>query len=247
MRRPTWRMSSAVRTKETANASTPSPTANSRSSSSFSVSDGTFTGMPGRLMPLFSPSMPPFTISQITSAPCNAHPRAARSGRRREECASPLQVLRQRLEGGAHQRGRALHIARRDRQPLAGHQLHRLVVLQPAGADLRPLQVGQNADRLAAPRRRPRAPCASARAFCSWVPWEKLRRATSTPARTSSRKTSGELQDGPRVATILARRLWSTAGKAPATAWLCTRCSDTVRGFHRLSRLLPRVSRVDCD
>ena len=36
---------------------------------SFSVSEGTRTGMPGRLMPLFSPSMPPLMISQTTSSP----------------------------------------------------------------------------------------------------------------------------------------------------------------------------------
>src|SRR5580698_11225361 len=43
-------------------------------------------------------------------------------------------------------------------------------------------------------------------AFCGWVPCEKLRRATSRPARTNWRKTSMVLQEGPRVATILARR-----------------------------------------
>src|ERR1700678_266985 len=44
-------------------------------------------------------------------------------------------------------------------------------------------------------------------AFCAWVPWEKLRRATSRPARTSWRKTSMVLDEGPRVATIFARRI----------------------------------------
>ncbi len=50
-------------------------------------------------------------------------------------------------------------------------------------------------------------------AFCSWVPWEKLRRATSRPARTSCRKISGVLDAGPRVATILARRGALQCGK----------------------------------
>src|SRR6266851_5937044 len=45
--------------------------------------------------------------------------------------------------------------------------------------------------------------------FSGWVPWEKFSRATSSPARTSSRKTASVLQDGPSVATILARRLCS--------------------------------------
>jgi len=52
--------------------------------------------------------------------------------------------------------------------------------------------------------------------FCWWVPCEKFSRATSTPARTNSRKISGEEHDGPRVATILARRLWSTPANAPS-------------------------------
>ena len=38
--------------------------------------------------------------------------------------------------------------------------------------------------------------------FSPRVPWEKLSRATSSPARTSSRKTGSWLQEGPRVATI---------------------------------------------
>ena len=45
----------------------------------------------------------------------------------------------------------------------------------------------------------------------AWVhvlssPWEKLMRATSSPALTSARTVSGSLEAGPRVATILARR-----------------------------------------
>ena len=50
----------------------------------------------------------------------------------------------------------------------------------------------------------------------AWVPWEKLRRATSSPWRTSLRKISGVLQEGPRVATILARRLYLSAAKPRA-------------------------------
>src|SRR5580698_8322836 len=53
-------------------------------------------------------------------------------------------------------------------------------------------------------------------AFCAWVPWEKFSRATSRPARTSSRKTSSLLLAGPRVATILARRGRSAASRPEA-------------------------------
>jgi hypothetical protein len=60
-----------------------------------------------------------------------------------------LDVLRQRLEGGAHQRGRARNLARRNGQPPPGLQQHRLVVLQQGGADFGPLQVAQDAQRLA--------------------------------------------------------------------------------------------------
>src|SRR5262245_52145354 len=43
----------------------------------------------------------------------------------------------------------------------------------------------------------------------SWscaVPWEKLRRTTSTPARTMRSSTAGSLDAGPRVATIFVLR-----------------------------------------
>ena len=45
--------------------------------------------------------------------------------------------------------------------------------------------------------------------FSGWVPWEKLSRATSRPARTNSRNTGSVLHEGPKVATILARRVCS--------------------------------------
>ena len=55
----TGSMSSAVRTNDSAIRSTPSRSAQRRSSMSFSVSAGTLTATPGRLMPLLSESMPP--------------------------------------------------------------------------------------------------------------------------------------------------------------------------------------------
>ena len=87
----TRRTSSAVRTKETAMASAPLLRANSRSSASFSVREGTRTGMPGRLMPLFSPSMPPLTISQTTSSPRTSWTRSSMrpsESRMREPCST---------------------------------------------------------------------------------------------------------------------------------------------------------------
>ena len=85
-------------------ASTPFLSANSRSSASFSVSEGTRTGMPGRLMPLFSPSMPPLTISQITSLAVDLVDAQLDQAVGEQNARALLDVLRQRLEGGAHQR-----------------------------------------------------------------------------------------------------------------------------------------------
>ena len=60
-----------------------------------------------------------------------------------------LNVFRQRLESGAHQRCRSGNIARSDGQPLTGLQQHRLVILQLRGADLGALQIAEDAERLA--------------------------------------------------------------------------------------------------
>src|SRR5579884_3998120 len=50
------------------------------------------------------------------------------------------------------------------------------------------------------------------RAFSSWVPCEKFRRATSMPLRIRSRIMDAELLEGPRVQTILALRFVVTGG-----------------------------------
>jgi len=60
-----------------------------------------------------------------------------------------LNVFRQGLEGGAHQRRRARNLARRNDELFAGLQQHGLMILQPGGANLGPLQVAQDAHRLA--------------------------------------------------------------------------------------------------
>ena len=69
MARLARKTSSAVRTKEMATASTACFKPNSRSFSSFSVSDGMLTFVPGKLMPWCSPRVPPFSTSHTTSAP----------------------------------------------------------------------------------------------------------------------------------------------------------------------------------
>jgi hypothetical protein len=130
-------------------ASTPFFSANSRSSESFSVSEGTRTGMPGRLMPLFSPSMPPLMISQTTSSPIHFVDAQLDEAVGEQNARALLDVFRQGLEGGADQGCGAGNIARRDGEPLAGLEQHRLVIFQLGGADLGSLQVAQDAQRLA--------------------------------------------------------------------------------------------------
>ena len=84
-------------------------------------------------------------------------------------------------------------------------ELHRDAVLQPAGADLRSLQIAQNANRLAF----------FARDLAHHFDQLELLRMGAVgevqpgdiePGADSSRKTASVLQEGPRVATILARR-----------------------------------------
>jgi len=59
-----------------------------------------------------------------------------------------LDVLCQSLEGGADQLGGARNLTRGDRQPFAFLQQNRLAILQIARADLRALQIAQDADLL---------------------------------------------------------------------------------------------------
>src|SRR5574341_1224258 len=77
MSRLASRTPSAVRTKETATRSTPCFRPNSRSSWSFSVTAGTRTTAPGRLMPLCSPSRPPLMTSHSRSSPRTARTRSS--------------------------------------------------------------------------------------------------------------------------------------------------------------------------
>ncbi len=63
----------------------------------------------------------------------------------REPCST---IFSERLECGADQRCGARHIARRDGELVAGLEQHGLMILEQPGANLRPLQVGQDAERL---------------------------------------------------------------------------------------------------
>ena len=77
MKRLIARTSSAVRMNEAATISTPCLMPNARSSSSLGVIEGTLSTMPGRLMPLCSPSMPPLITSHSTSLPWMACTRSS--------------------------------------------------------------------------------------------------------------------------------------------------------------------------
>ena len=140
------RTSAAARTNESATKSTPRPSAKSRSSRSFFVSDGIGTGTPGRLTPLCDFTSPPTTTRQRArpcSTSCDGEPHEA--------------VVDQDVVA------RPEHLAdhgRRDRQLAVGGRLladddHLLVLQQDArrrqvaDPELRALQVGDQRERLA--------------------------------------------------------------------------------------------------
>jgi hypothetical protein len=55
------------------------------------------------------------------------------------------------------------------------------------------------------------------RLLISGVPWLELIRTTLTPASSRARIWSGSSQEGPRVATILVRRMGALRGKSGRT------------------------------
>ena len=138
--------SAAVRTNESATASTPCVRPNSRSLRSFSVRAGIDKAMPGRLMPLCSPSRPPLMTSQSTSLP--------RTARTRISIRPSLSRMR---APGVSSRARSANVVqmrvavpstflRSDGDDGASFQHNGLVVLQRSGADFRALQVLQDAE-----------------------------------------------------------------------------------------------------
>ncbi len=66
-----------------------------------------------------------------------------------QDAGAGLEVLGERLEGGADESGGAFDLAGCDGEELACDELDGLVSLELAGADLGALQVGEDADRLA--------------------------------------------------------------------------------------------------
>ena len=105
-------------------------------------------------------------------------------------------------------------------RPVAGHERTTLpgteldaAVGEAAGADLR-ARAGRRARRSAGRRRRrPRAPVASRSRWSSSGPWLRLRRTTSTPARSSASSRAGSSLAGPIVATIFVRRVTSLSSR----------------------------------
>src|SRR5690606_2687517 len=89
-----------------------------------------------------------------------------------------------------------------------------------------------------------------ARARCSsGVPWEKFRRATSSPARIIFSSTTGELLAGPRVATILVRREVIQCSFFRMVGRLLCRAAVVIVGLHyslrgERRRALPGIERA---
>ena len=64
----------------------------------------------------------------------------------KKDAGSRFEILRQGREGRADKMGGSRHIARGDGELLPGFEMHRKAILQPAGANLRALQVAHDAD-----------------------------------------------------------------------------------------------------
>jgi len=141
------------------------------------------------------------TTRQMTSWPRVFSTRSSMRPSERKDAVAGFHFAGQRTKGGVHARGIAEDFCSGDDELLAGAQVDGAAA-QARGADFRALEVGENSDGLAkfggggmhhGNRLR----------MGSWVPWEKLRRATSMPASSRRRIMRGELVAGPRVQTIL--------------------------------------------
>ena len=156
-------------------------------------------------MPLCSPNMPPLTISQWTSPPETSWTRSSMrpsESKMREPCstfsARVLKVVPTRAAVPGTSRGVMVNcppaLSSTDWWPVS-------VEVRIFGPCRSPrMHNGLRSSRLTL-----RIIWISAN-FSSWLPWEKFRRITSTPARTRFRITGSVLEAGPSVATILARR-----------------------------------------
>ena len=197
------RTSAAERTNESATKSTPSLSANSRSSVSFRVSAGIGIGTPGRFTPLW----------ELTGAA--DHHRAARaalldlptSRRTWPSSISTSWPGRSTSLITAGLTGRSPSLAScAPTITISWPRSSAIVCEEIADPELRALEVGDQRDRPADLfLRLAQEPTRSRRAR-SCVPWEKLRRALSMPARISASIVSLFADAGPIVATIFVRR-----------------------------------------
>ncbi len=197
---------SACRTNDTASRSMPCSTAKSTQSRSDSPTAAGSASTPGRFMPWCEATVPPVsTFVTDLRVPALAH---AQPDRAVGEVDHVVGLHRGREPGPPDgDRVAAVAVAvRRQRQRPA----------RCAGASRRPrcLRAAASARgcRPAArprgrPSRRPCAPSPRAARGPRCVPWEKLSRSTSAPTEIRPLRISGLWVAGPRVATILVRRM----------------------------------------
>ena len=192
------RRSAAARTNESATKSTPRSSANSRSSRSFSVSDGIGIGTPGRLTPLFDVDL---------AADEHAAGAPALSMRSTISRTLPSSISTS-LPGLEHfaddRRGDGRSPCPRLAADDARRRLRAPRPAQLADAKLRALEVGDQRDGRLSSACTARMSPARTRVV-RVVPCEKFSRAASMPARASAR-TSRCDEAGPIVATIFVRR-----------------------------------------
>ena len=208
---PCWRMiacrsrtSAAARTNESATKSTPSASANSRSSRSFFVSDGIGIGTPGRFTPLCDFTSPPTTTRQRARPPSTVLDARGGRARRRSGCRGPAAAPRRSRPGAIGSSPSMAALLADDVDLLVLQRARAAPAGRRCGASA---PAGRRSARAAcrsppAPRARPRR----ARRDPACVPCEKLSRTASTPASTSSRSESWVDEAGPMVATIFVLR-----------------------------------------
>ncbi len=100
-------------------------------------------------MPLFSPRTPPLITSHSTSSPFTVSTSSSIRPSESRMRAPDFEIFGQRRKCRRNHAGGAGDIARRDSEALPRLQLNRFAVVQPAGADLRSLQIAQDTDVLA--------------------------------------------------------------------------------------------------
>ena len=178
------RTSAAERTNESATKSTPSSSANSRSSMSFRVRAGIGHRNAGNVHALVRGDDPADDDLAAGAARRRPPRRAAGRARRRSGRRGPAGAPRRSPPGRPAARRPRARPRPRDDDLVAVVEPHRRVEL--ADAQLRALEVGDQRDRRGRLVLRASAPCRAYSACCSCVPCEKLRRAPSMPAWASA-------------------------------------------------------------